>query len=100
MCGHLVTLVVVVAVAFTIAVAAADLNVPTVVALFCFIALNSYVKQHINDIVKLPVDLNCLSSPMLKKLASLFTVQVSPTPANSCSTQLRNFICAGAGGCG
>jgi hypothetical protein len=40
-------------------------------------AANRYVKQHINDIVKLPVDLNCLSSPMLKKLASLLTVQVT-----------------------
>jgi hypothetical protein len=34
------------------------------------------MKQHINDVVKLPVDLNCLSSLMLKKLASLLTVQV------------------------
>jgi hypothetical protein len=38
---------------------------------------HSYVKQHINEVVKLPVDLNCLSSPMLKKLASLLTVQVA-----------------------
>lgn len=32
-----------------------------------------FMRSHINDIVKMPIDLNCLNDKLLTKLASLFT---------------------------